>query len=150
MITKMVDAKTLEIKPEDVAELEAMRRFIGGTLSLDNPKPFTDNIPVFRVVAVPAQETAQCSKCGWGPHTEALSPKKDPDDLHCPVCEDEPLDRRRPSSPPVNTFMRSGLYPNGQGAQELRNHRRGRIRGAAAPKGDLRHWQPTDRRIGSS
>jgi hypothetical protein len=46
MLIEMRDDMTLAIKPENTAEMTYLRSFVGGTIEVENPQPFTMNVEV--------------------------------------------------------------------------------------------------------
>lgn len=49
MEVEMRDGKTLVIKPESTAEQEALVKFQGGVVSIEDPKPFTPNVKALKI-----------------------------------------------------------------------------------------------------
>lgn len=49
MIIEMRDDMMLAIKPENTAEMAYLRSFVGGTIEMENPPPFTMNVEVLMI-----------------------------------------------------------------------------------------------------
>jgi hypothetical protein len=45
----LIDDKTLQVTPESVPELLALRAFVGGSVQLEEPQPFAANVQVLIV-----------------------------------------------------------------------------------------------------
>jgi hypothetical protein len=49
MLIEMRDDMQLAIKPENTAEMAYLRSFVGGTIEVENPPPFTMNVEVLLI-----------------------------------------------------------------------------------------------------
>lgn len=49
MLIEMRDDMMLAIKPENTAEMAYLRTFVGGTIEVENPPPFTMNVEVLLI-----------------------------------------------------------------------------------------------------